>query len=154
MRQKESILQKRVRASINAIFPKKAYTIKTHGDRYTAPGIPDILACVMGVFIGIECKMWRGRPSEAQIINLRDINRAGGIGVYLIWNTDEGIYYWVDAEEPFTYRARARWIQAGEIAHKLPSGKTLKIIDCTYLMSRLISKNTNLMEKINNANKN
>ena len=154
MRQKESFLQKKVRTSINAIFPKKAYTIKTHGDRYTAPGIPDILACVMGVFIGIECKMWRGRPTESQILNLRDIDRAGGIAVYVIWDKENNKYYWVDATAPLTYRARAHWTECCELNHTLPSGKTIKIIDCTYLMARLINKKTNIKDTISNANKN
>lgn len=53
------------------------------GAQYTKEGIPDILACVHGVFFGIEVKAQNGRPTLVQLVNLRNIRRADGIGVLL-----------------------------------------------------------------------
>jgi hypothetical protein len=145
--QKESLLQRKVRMSINVELGP-AYTLKTHGDQYTAPGIPDILCCIEGTFVGIECKMWRGRPSAAQALHMRDIIAAGGIGVYSVWDKNEGVYYWVPASYPFTYRTRGHWIPARIIQREV-KGRAFEVIDCSYLKAALIINN---MEK-NNANK-
>ena len=44
-------------------------------------GTPDILACVNGHFIGIECKADNGRLSELQRLKLKAIQNSGGIGI-------------------------------------------------------------------------
>lgn len=138
--QNETLLQRKLRLTINCVFPgTPAYTLKIHGDRYSAPGVPDIIACVQGIFIGIECKMWRGRPSEAQQLHLRDIIRSGGIGLYIVWDKEEDIYYWVPADTPFTYRARKNWISAGT-KNVTVNETTVNIIEPTYLMAKIINK--------------
>ena len=53
------------------------------GAEYTKSGIPDILACVNGYFVGIEVKAPNGKPSELQLYNLREIEKAGGYGILL-----------------------------------------------------------------------
>lgn len=53
------------------------------GAAYTKSGIPDILVCCKGRFIGVETKAPKGRPSDLQIYNLRQIDRAGGIAILL-----------------------------------------------------------------------
>lgn len=53
------------------------------GAAYTKAGIPDILACCNGSFLGIEVKASRGRASELQLYNLRKIDEAGGFGILL-----------------------------------------------------------------------
>ena len=50
---------------------------------FTKEGIPDILACINGKFYGMELKGDGGKPTLLQIINLRKIRAAGGIGVLL-----------------------------------------------------------------------
>lgn len=44
-----------------------------------APGIPDILCCYQGLFIGIEVKIGDNKPSAAQGIQMRAIQSANGI---------------------------------------------------------------------------
>jgi len=45
-------------------------------------GTPDILACVKGVFVGIEVKKPKGgRVSDLQKLKLAQIEKAGGIGI-------------------------------------------------------------------------
>lgn len=53
------------------------------GAAYTKAGIPDILACCNGSFLGIEVKAERGKPSELQLYNLRKIDEAGGFAILL-----------------------------------------------------------------------
>lgn len=53
------------------------------GAAFTKSGIPDLLVCCKGVFIGIELKAPKGKPSDLQIYNLRQIDRAGGYAVLL-----------------------------------------------------------------------
>lgn len=53
------------------------------GATYTKAGIPDILACLNGIFLGIEVKAASGKPSDLQIVNIREIRKAGGIAIIL-----------------------------------------------------------------------
>lgn len=53
------------------------------GAAYTKKGIPDILVCCKGRFMGVEVKAPDGKPSDLQIYNLRRIDRAGGLAILL-----------------------------------------------------------------------
>lgn len=53
------------------------------GARYTKEGIPDILACINGRFVGMELKGTDGRPKLLQLKKLKQIRAASGIGVLL-----------------------------------------------------------------------
>ena len=55
-----------------------AYFIKTHGDRFSKVGTPDILACVNGKFVAVEVKGEKGKPSELQLYHIEQIQKAGG----------------------------------------------------------------------------
>ncbi|WP_412761989.1 VRR-NUC domain-containing protein [Priestia megaterium] len=55
--------------------------VKYFANRMTKSGIPDILACVNGYFVGIEVKASNGKPSELQIYHRGKIREAGGISV-------------------------------------------------------------------------
>ena len=49
-------------------------------------GVPDIIACYKGFFVGIECKSGKNRPTALQEKNLNDIDNADGIA--LVVNED------------------------------------------------------------------
>lgn len=77
------------------------FVFKTHGDMYTRPGIPDLIACIptdiitlkklldeewfkdkkIGIFVGFELKRENklNEVSEAQKIVGREIQNAGGL---------------------------------------------------------------------------
>lgn len=57
------------------------YFVKYFANRMTKVGVPDILACVNGHFVGIEVKSSTGKPSELQIHNVKKINECGGFAV-------------------------------------------------------------------------
>ena len=46
--------------------------------RFNRPGIPDLIACYRGRFIGIELKSRRGKLRPAQACELQAIGRSGG----------------------------------------------------------------------------
>ena len=58
------------------------------GGGFTKSGIPDLLICCNGHFIGAEIKASNGTPSALQIRELLKIRKAGGIGV-LVYPEDE-----------------------------------------------------------------
>jgi len=51
----------------------------THG--YGASGVPDIVACLRGRFLGIECKANGNQPTDLQLKNLRELSSAGGVAI-------------------------------------------------------------------------
>lgn len=53
------------------------------GGAYTRAGVPDLLVCCCGVFLGVELKAPRGKPSELQIHELHRIRDTGGLAVLL-----------------------------------------------------------------------
>ena len=53
---------------------------------YTSIGVPDIVACIRGRFVGIECKVGNNRPTVLQHKNLEDIRNNGGIAMVVTEN--------------------------------------------------------------------
>lgn len=60
-----------------------AWYVKFFANAFTPSGIPDILACVNGYFVGIEVKAKSGTPSELQLHQVRKIKDAGGFAFVL-----------------------------------------------------------------------
>ena len=52
---------------------------KEHGGPYGTSGIPDIICCYRGRFLGLEAKLPGGKLTELQRRALYRINAAGGI---------------------------------------------------------------------------
>ena len=52
---------------------------KEHGGPYGTSGIPDIICCYKGRFLGLEAKLPGGKLTELQKRMLDKINAAGGI---------------------------------------------------------------------------
>ena len=59
----------------------KCYCFKEHGGSYGSVGIPDIICCYRGRFIGFEVKTAKGKTTALQEVNIRNINKAGGTAV-------------------------------------------------------------------------
>lgn len=53
---------------------------KEHGGAYGTNGIPDIICCYKGRFLGLEAKLPGGKLTALQRRALDRINAAGGIG--------------------------------------------------------------------------
>lgn len=66
-----------------------AYSIKywggvsLNGKKYTKNGVPDLLVCIDGCFMGLELKAPTGKASELQKAHLKQIDKAGGLAILL-----------------------------------------------------------------------
>lgn len=71
--------EKAVKAKVVAVLKDEDvyyFFPATHG--YGRSGVPDIVACVNGLFVGIECKAGKNKPTALQVRELEAIRRAGG----------------------------------------------------------------------------
>ena len=50
---------------------------------YGASGVPDIIACHQGLFIGIECKANGNKPTALQKKHLSDIKNTKGLSLLI-----------------------------------------------------------------------
>jgi Holliday junction resolvase len=78
---------------------KVVATLKRMGCYYCMPvtggfgnsGVPDILVCYKGRFIGIECKAGKGRLTALQEHNLNAIELSGGVALVINENNVEDL---------------------------------------------------------------
>jgi hypothetical protein len=61
---------------------------KEHGGQYGTAGIPDLIVCYKGRFIGFECKVGRNKPTVLQEVTIKQILRAGGYAI-VVRSVDE-----------------------------------------------------------------
>lgn len=59
------------------------YTVKQHGNMFTKKGVPDLLVCLNGSFLALELKAENGKPSELQLYQIQQINKAGGVALLI-----------------------------------------------------------------------
>ena len=74
--------ESRVKANIvNVLKDEQVYYFfpATHG--YGRSGVPDIVACVNGIFFAIECKAGKGKVTALQARELQSIRKANGVAV-------------------------------------------------------------------------
>lgn len=76
--------EKKVKDKVRKILDKLGcYHFMPATGGYGASGVPDIVACYKGKFIGIECKANGNKPTKLQMKHLIDITEAGGIAVVI-----------------------------------------------------------------------
>ena len=85
----ESGLQRRVQRALRAAFPN-AYVRKIHGSAFTPAGMPDLICCIKGLFIGIEVKMPGEKPTALQANEQDEIWMAGGIAM-IVHSPEEAV---------------------------------------------------------------
>ena len=76
----ESKFQSKVITYIKKVCPL-TYLVKY--DAYIRAGVPDLLMCINGRFVGIEIKVGKNKPTPLQKVSIVKINQAGGIGLIL-----------------------------------------------------------------------
>lgn len=78
---KEKAFENKVK---NFLKAQGCYFIKYWGGGiFTQEGVPDLLVCCSGHFLGVELKGTSGTPSKLQEYNLEEIKSAGGHGILL-----------------------------------------------------------------------
>lgn len=61
----------------------KCWLLKTWSNGIQREGVPDLLVCCNGYFLGIELKAESGVPSPLQLWNINEIRKAGGMAFVL-----------------------------------------------------------------------
>lgn len=84
----EKLVKKKVTARLKA---RGAYYFYPVTGGYGSSGVPDIIACYKGVFIGIECKAGNNKPTDLQKRNLDAISRCGGVAIVINENNIDDI---------------------------------------------------------------
>ena len=81
MGQREARLQRRIQKALNDRYGSDIYLFKVHGGPMMPAGLPDLICCVYGLYIGIEVKMPESIDNVSAIQRrIHDrIDRAGGI---------------------------------------------------------------------------
>lgn len=74
--------ERKVKDKVSKLLKARgAYSFYPVASMYGAAGIPDIVACYHGKFIGIECKAGKGKTTALQEHNLKLIKEAGGVSI-------------------------------------------------------------------------
>ena len=91
----ESQFQSKVIAFLKS---KNIYYVKVWGGGFQRAGIPDLICCVNGHFVGIELKTETGRPTKLQDYNIDQINKSGGTAFVLRPNGFETFQRFIETE--------------------------------------------------------
>ena len=79
---KESRLQKQIKKELEQTFGEAIVVYNIHGSQYQEAGIPDLLVCFKGYFVGLEIKTGSGyKASEIQKYQMKRIQNSGGIAL-------------------------------------------------------------------------
>jgi len=74
--------EKKVKAKVVEILKGfGAYYFYASTGGYGASGVPDIICCYRGRFIGIECKTGKGKTTALQEKNIAQIIAQGGLAI-------------------------------------------------------------------------
>ena len=93
--------EKKVKDAVKKILNShNAYYFSPVTGGFGTSGVPDIVACINGKFIGIETKAGKGKPTALQEKNLMDIMNTGGIAVLVNEGGIETLKMFLDAELP------------------------------------------------------
>jgi Holliday junction resolvase len=76
----ESKVKKQVKKILDDIG---AYHFSPMTAGFGRAGVPDIIACYKGRFIGIECKAGKNEPTLLQKHNIREIQRNNGLAIVI-----------------------------------------------------------------------
>jgi Holliday junction resolvase len=74
----EKKVKQRVVAQLKALG---AYYFYPTTGGFGSSGVPDVVCCYQGRFIGIECKAGKGKTTALQDKNLQEISAAGGLAM-------------------------------------------------------------------------
>lgn len=74
--------EKAVKAKVKAVLESEGvYYFMPPANGFGRSGVPDIVACVNGLFFGIECKANGNKPTALQIREIEAIRRSNGVAV-------------------------------------------------------------------------
>lgn len=75
---------------------KGCWYVKFHGNMYTRDGVPDLLCCINGLFVGIEVKAPNGTKRALQRYEISEIRKADGLAFFLYPKDFDDFKRWVE----------------------------------------------------------
>lgn len=75
------------------LFSKGAYFFKVHGSAFMEPGIPDIVCCYKGLFLGIECKAPGKLYEQTEHQKIHEENIIKSNGLYLLTDNPNDVIH-------------------------------------------------------------
>ena len=76
----EKVFENKVKAFLKE---QGCWFVKTWSNGVQRSGIPDLIICCNGHFLGVELKAPKGKSSELQLWNIEQIKKSGGIAMVL-----------------------------------------------------------------------
>lgn len=74
----------KVKAAVKKILDAHGvYHFSPAANGYGRVGVPDIICCVNGYFLAIECKAGKGKTTALQDRELAAITKAGGVAIVI-----------------------------------------------------------------------
>jgi hypothetical protein len=95
--------ESKVKAKCVEIIKKyRAYYFFPAQNGYGRAGIPDIIVCCRGMFLGVECKAGFNKPTALQEREMADIHKAGGSAMVVREDTLELLEEWFHERSQWT----------------------------------------------------
>lgn len=89
--------EKKVKNKVVALLKEVgAYYFYPVTSGYGASGVPDIIVCYRGRFMGIECKAGKNKPTKLQEHNLELIAKAGGVSLVINEDNIQEVSTWLN----------------------------------------------------------
>lgn len=79
---------------VDIIKRNKAYYFFPAQNGYGRAGIPDIIICFKGLFLGVECKAGFNKPTALQEREMTEIHKAGGSAMVVREDTIDMLNNW------------------------------------------------------------
>lgn len=79
------------------LFSKGIYYFKVHGSNFMEPGIPDIVCCFDGSFLGIEVKRPGAKNEQSPQQKIHEENIKKAKGTYLLVDSLEEVIEYVES---------------------------------------------------------
>jgi Holliday junction resolvase len=74
--------EKAVKAKVKTVLESEGvYYFMPPANGFGRSGVPDIVACVNGLFLAIECKAGTNKPTALQVREIESIRRNNGVAV-------------------------------------------------------------------------
>ncbi len=99
--------EKKVKQKVCAKLKKLgAYYFYASTGGYGASGVPDIVACYKGKFIGIECKANGNKATALQQKHLREISMQQGVSLIIDETNIEMLEYYVKGKRVMSLESK------------------------------------------------
>jgi hypothetical protein len=97
--------EKKVKEKVKKILNKlDCYYCMPSTGGYGSSGVPDIIACYQGIFIGIECKANGNKPTALQQKHLRDISVSGGKSLVIDETNIDMLEFYIRGKQTFNFK--------------------------------------------------